>query len=140
MTIEKLIVVSGKPGIFKIENQSKTGLIVESLMDKKKFPILNIHNVSGLNDIAIYTYEDEIPLREVFYSIYKKEDGKKTINHKESKKVLEDFLESVLPNYDRERVYPSNIKKIIQWYNLLVDAGFDFESIPEKEAITEEEE
>jgi len=140
MTIEKLIVVSGKPGIFKIENQSKTGLIVQSLTDDKKFPILNIHNVSGLNDIAIYTYEEEIPLREVFYNIYKKENGKKTINHKESKKVLEDFLESVLPNYDRERVYPSNIKKIVQWYNLLVDAGFDFETIPQKETVSQEEE
>jgi len=139
MTIEKLIVVSGKPGIFKIESQSKTGLIVQSLDNEKKFPILNIHNVSGLNDIAIYTYEDEVPLREVFYNIYKKENGKKTINHKESKKVLEDFLESVLPNYDRERVYPSNIKKIVQWYNLLVDADFDFESIKEK-ATSEEEE
>ncbi len=139
MTIEKLIVVSGKPGIFKIESQSKTGLIVQSLDNEKKFPILNIHNVSGLNDIAIYTYEDEVPLREVFYNIYKKENGKKTINHKESKKVLEDFLESVLPNYDRERVYPSNIKKIVQWYNLLVDADFDFESI-KKKATSEEEE
>jgi hypothetical protein len=140
MTIEKLIVVTGKPGIFKIENQSKNGLIVQSLSDNKKFPILNIHNISGLNDIAIYTYEDEVPLKNVFYNIYKKENGKKTINHKESKKVLEDFLESVLPNYDRERVYPSNIKKIVQWYNLLVDVGFDFETIPEQTKSTEEEE
>jgi hypothetical protein len=140
MTIEKLIVVTGKPGIFKIENQSKNGLIVQSLSDDKKFPILNIHNVSGLSDIAIYTYEDEVPLKNVFYNIYKKENGKKTINHKESKKVLEDFLESVLPNYNRERVYPSNIKKIVQWYNLLVDVGFDFKTIPEKTKSTEEEE
>jgi len=139
MTIEKLIVVSGKPGIFKIESQNKTGLIVQSLNDNKKFPILNIHNVSGLNDIAIYTYKDEVPLREVFYNIYKKENGKKTINHKESKKVLEDFLESVLPNYDRERVYTSNIKKIVQWYNILVNANFDFESIKEKATSNEDE-
>lgn len=139
MTIEKLIVVSGKPGIFKIESQSKNGLIVQALDNNKKFPVLNIHNVSGLNDIAIYTYDDEVPLKEVFYNIYKKENGKKTINHKENKKVLEDFLESVLPNYDRDRVYPSNIKKIVQWYNLLVNANFDFESIKEKTTSEEEE-
>jgi len=139
MTLEKLIVVTGKPGIFKISNQTNAGLLVENLTDNKKFPIHNIHNVSSLNDIAIYTYEEEVPLREIFKTIHKKEAGEKTINHKESKKVLTDFFEEVLPNYDVERVYPSNIKKIVQWYNLLVDSKFDFSTLEQKKVSQEEE-
>ncbi len=138
MTLDKLIVISGKPGIFKINAQSKSGLIVESLKDKKKFPVMNIHNVSSLNDIAVYTYEAEVPLKQVFLNIHKKENGSKTISHKESKNKLTDFFTEVLPNYDTERVYPSNIKKIVQWYNQLVDAKFDFTEI-EKEISQEEE-
>ncbi len=139
MTLEKLIVVSGKPGIFKIANQTKTGLLVESLTDSKKFPIINIHNVSSLNDIAIYTYEKEVPLREIFKTIFTKEAGKETISHKEDKKTLITFFSEVLPDYDEERVYPSNIKKIVQWYNLLVDAKFDFTTLDKKEDAQEEE-
>ncbi len=139
MTLEKLIVVTGKPGIFKINSQTKVGLLVESLTDNKKFPIHNIHNVSSLNDIAIYTDEDEVPLRTIFKTIYDKEKGKKTISHKESKAVLIDFFTEILPNYDVERVYASNIKKIVQWYNLLVDAKFDFSSLEQKESSEEEE-
>ncbi len=138
MTLEKLIVVSGKPGIFKISNQTKAGLLVEDIIANKKFPVNNIQNVSSLNDIAIYTYEEEVPLRTVFKSIFEKESGKKTINHKESKKTLTDFFSEVLPDYDVERVYPSNIKKIVQWYNLLVDAKFDFSTLEQKETDEEE--
>ena len=138
MTLEKLIVVTGRPGIFKIASQGKAGLIVESLTDNKKFPIHNIHNVSSLNDIAIYTDEEEVPLRNIFTSIHKKEDGKTTINHKESKNVLVDFFLEILPNYDTERVYPSNIKKIVQWYNILVDAKFDFAGLDKLDSEEEE--
>ena len=139
MTLAKLIVVTGKPGIFKISSQTKAGLLVESLTDNRRFPIHNIHNVSSLNDIAIYTDEDEVPLRTIFKTIYDKEEGKPTINHKESKKVLTDFFSEILPNYDVERVYPSNIKKIVQWYNMLVAAKFDFSGLEEKENTEEEE-
>ncbi len=138
MTLDELIVISGKPGIFKINAQSKSGLIVESLKDKKKFPVMNIHNVSSLNDIAVYTYEEEVPLKQVFLNIHKKENGAKTISHKENKNKLTDFFTEVLPNYDTERVYPSNIKKVVQWYNQLVDAKFDFTGI-EKQISQEEE-
>ena len=138
MTLEKLIVVTGKPGIFKISNQTKAGLLVETLTGAKKFPIHNIQNVSSLNDIAIYTYEEEVPLRTVFKTIHKKEDGKPTISHKESKDKLTDFFTEILPDYDVERVYPSNIKKIVQWYNLLVDAKFDFSTLDKKETSEEE--
>ena len=138
MTLDKLIVVTGRPGIFEIASQSKTGLIVQSLTDNKKFPIHNIHNVSSLNDIAIYTDEEEVPLRTIFSTIHQREDGKQTINHKESKNVLMTYFTEILPNYDIERVYPSNIKKIVQWYNILVTAKFDFSGL--NKLKTEEEE
>lgn len=138
MTLDKLIVVTGKPGIFEIASKSKSGLIVTSLTDNKKFPIHNIHNVSSLNDIAIYTDEEEVPLRTIFTTIHKKEEGKQSINHKESKNVLTDYFTEILPNYDTERVYPSNIKKIVQWYNILVNAKFDFEGLDK--LVTKEEE
>ncbi len=139
MTLDKLIVVTGRPGIFKIASQGKAGLIVESLENNKKFPIHNIHNVSTLNDIAIFTEEEEeVPLRNVFTTIHKKENGKPTINHKESKTVLTDFFTEILPNYDTERVYLSNIKKVVQWYNILVAAKFDFTGLDKLNSEEEE--
>ncbi len=137
MSLKKIISINGKPGLYKIIAQSKGGIIVESLMDKKRFPVTSVHHVSTLNDIAIYTYEEEVPLKDVFVSMYTKEEGKTAINHKESSKVLNKYFLEVLPDYDEERVYASNIKKVIQWYNLLIDSGFDFSSI--KEDTLEEE-
>ena len=94
-----------------------------------------MHNVSVLNDIAIYTHDDEIPLRNIFKTIAEK--GIQVINHKESNDKLISFFIEVLPNYDEERVYPSNIKKVVQWYNILATAKFDFSQIKED---SEEEE
>ncbi len=135
MKIDKIIAISGKPGLFQIISQSKGGIIVESLQDKKRFPVNSIHNVSTLSDIAIYTDEDEKPLKEVFLDIYKKENGKKSIDHKAGKEDLLSYFSEILPNYDEERVYPSNIKKVIQWYNSLIDSDFDFSSLEENEEV-----
>ena len=139
MSLEKIVAVSGKPGLFKIISQSKGGLIVESLIDNKKIPINAIHNVSVLNDIAIYTYEEEVPLRTVLKTIAEKHANKEAISHKESNANLTSFFSEVLPNYDEERVYTSNIKKVVQWYNLLAKAEFDFSSIKEEKESDEEE-
>lgn len=139
MSLEKIVAVTGKPGLFKIISQSKVGLIVESLIDKKRLPINAMHNVSVLNDIAIYTYEEEVPLRNVIKTIAEKHDNKEAISHKESSANLTSFFSEVLPDYDEERVYTSNIKKIIQWYNLLAKAEFDFSSIQEDSGTDEEE-
>ena len=139
MSLEKIVAVSGKPGLFKIISQSKGGIIVESLVDKKKLPINAMHNVSVLNDIAIYTYEEEVPLRNVLKSIAEKHENKEAISHKESNENLTSFFCEVLPDYDEERVYTSNIKKVIQWYNLLAKAEFDFSSIQEDKESDEEE-
>lgn len=132
MKIDKIIAIGGKPGLYEIKSQTKGGVIVESLQDQKRFPVNSIHNISALSDIAIYTYEEEMPLKEVFFNIYKKENGAKAIDPKSKKEALINYFSEVLPNYDDERVYPSNIKKVLQWYNTLVDAKFDFTALEEE--------
>ena len=139
MGLSKIIAISGKPGLFEIVSQSSKGIIVVSLIDKKKTSITNTQNVSVLNDIAMYTYSEEIPLREIFLNIFEKEEGKETITKKESNKVLLEFLETVLPDFDKDRVYASNVKKLVSWYNMLVRHNFDFETLKEKEQESEEE-
>ena len=136
MKLEKVIAIAGKPGLYEIISQSKSGVIVESLADKKRFPVNSLHNISTLNDIAIYTYEEEVPLKQVFLSIFEKQAGEKSIDPKSSKNDLINYFGEVLPGFDEERVYPSNIKKILSWYNALVGAKFDFASI--KQELEEE--
>lgn len=139
MEFNKIIAVTGKPGLHEILSQTKTGVIVKSIIDGKRFPITATHNVSLLENIAIYTYETEVPLAEVLNNIATKEGGKEAISHKESAAKLTAYFGEVLPGFDEERVYASNIKKVIQWYNILVNANFDFSSLTEV-ASTEEEE
>ena len=131
MTLEKIISVTGKPGLFKIISQAKSSIIVESLIDQKRSPVNTMHNVSVLDNIAIYTYEEEVPLKLIFKAIAEKEEGKECISHKESANKLVAYFKEILPDYDDERVYTSNIKKVLQWYNLLVNSNFDFTTIKE---------
>tara|TARA_B110000211_G_scaffold126522_1_gene145648 strand:- start:5871 stop:6293 length:423 start_codon:yes stop_codon:yes gene_type:complete len=138
MEFNKIISVAGKPGLFHAISQTKSGFIVESLIDKKRFPIPSTNNVSLLENIAIYTYEEEVPLLTVFKSMYEKTEGKEAISHKESGQKLTAYFSEVLPGYDEERVYTSNIKKVIQWYNLLVSSGLDFSIIEATKQNTEE--
>tara|TARA_R110001583_G_scaffold412_2_gene3845 strand:+ start:89308 stop:89727 length:420 start_codon:yes stop_codon:yes gene_type:complete len=138
MELKDIVAINGKPGLYEIKAQSKGGIIVESLIDSKRFPITVTHNISALNEIAIYTYEEEIPLRIILKTIGKKEQGKEAINPKESGKVLTSYFREILPDFDEERVYTSNIKKVLQWYNLLASKGFDFASIKEEEEEIEE--
>jgi hypothetical protein len=135
MEFNKIIAVTGKPGLFEVVTQTKTGVIVASLNDRKRFPITSTQNISMLENIAIYTYEEEILLLKIFKKIFEKEAGKEAISHKESGKKLEAYFSEILPEYDEERVYTSNIKKVIQWYNILVNAGLNFSEI---EATKEE--
>jgi len=120
MSLDKILSISGKPGLYKIITQTRGGFVAESLIDKKKVTV-NVHsNVSVLSEIAIYTLTEELPLRDVFKKIMEKEKGKPTsISHKDSKDILEEYFFEVLPDYDEDRVYASDIKKVVQWYNLL---------------------
>ena len=124
MSLNKILSIAGKPGLFKLLTQTRSGFVAESLLDGKKITVNFKNNVSVLSEIAIYTLEEEVPLREVFEKIKEKEEGGKTaISHKDDKIKLEEYLFEVLPNYDEDRVYASDIKKIIQWYNLLHEHG-----------------
>ena len=138
MELKDVVAINGKPGLYLVKAQSKGGVIVESLIDGKKIPVAISHNLSALNEIAIYTYDKEVPLRLVFKGIAEKENNNAAISHKESEKTLVSYFREVLPNFDEERVYPSNIKKVLQWYNLLASKNFDFASIKEEEEETEE--
>ena len=140
MEFSKIIAVTGKSGLFEILSQTKTGVIVKSIVDGKRFPITATHNVSLLENIAIYTYEEEVPLAKVIKNIADKENNGESISHKEKDSTLISYFGEVLPNFDEERVYASNIKKVIQWYNSLVKAGFDFSTLNEKKAVSSEEE
>lgn len=141
MDLKGIISISGRPGLYKVIGQGKNNIIVESLLDNKKIPAYAKDRISSIEDISIYTYEDDIPLKDVFTSIYKKEEGKETISHKESADKLGKYLEGVLPNYDKERVYPSDIKKIFQWYNMLHKNGLlKMEEEAKEETVIEEAE
>jgi len=121
MSLDTVLAISGKPGLYKMLTRTRTGIVAESLLDKKKIGV-NIHNnISVLSEIAIYTLTEEVPLKEVFKKILEKEDGKSTsVNHKASNLELEEYFFEILPDYDEDRVYASDIKKVIQWYNLLL--------------------
>ena len=140
MEFSKIISVTGKPGLFQVISQSKNAIIAESLTDKKRLAINATQNVSLLENIAIYTYEEDMPLLNVFKAISEKTEGEKALSHKESGNKLTSFFTEVLPNYDDERVYTSNIKKVIQWFNLLIESGFDFSIIEESNATEAEQE
>ncbi|HLT52151.1 MAG TPA: DUF5606 domain-containing protein [Arenibacter sp.] len=122
--MNKILSIAGKPGLFKLVTQTRSGFVAESLLDGKKVTVSFKNNVSVLSEIAIYTLEEEVPLKQVFEKIKEKEAGGKTaVSHKDDKIKLEEYLFEVLPNYDEDRVYASDIKKIIQWYNLLHEHG-----------------
>jgi hypothetical protein len=124
MDISKVISISGMPGLFKVIAQSKGGVIVESLIDKKRFPAFGSSKISTLDDISIYTSGEDKPLKEVLQKIFDKESGAKCPDAKAlDDKGLRAYVESVLPEYDKERVHTSDLKKLLTWYNLLHDSG-----------------
>lgn len=138
MNLQGIISISGKSGLFKVVAQGKNSVIVESISDKKRIPAQTTNRISALEDISVYTYDGDIPLAEVFSSIYKKTEGQETISHKENASKLKDLLLEVVPNYDEERVYVSDIKKIISWYNILQKCG-NLEPVESEEEDTEKE-
>ncbi|MCL6272754.1 DUF5606 domain-containing protein [Muricauda sp. 2012CJ35-5] len=144
MALDKILSIAGKPGLYKLLTQTRSGFVGESLLDGKRVTVGMRNNVSVLSEIAIYTLEEEVPLRDVFSKMLDKENGKKTtISHKAEKIALEEYFFEVLPNYDEDRVYASDIKKIIQWYNILLDnkiTDFTTEKDEEVETPSSEEE
>lgn len=144
MSLEKVLAIAGKPGLYKLIAQTRGGFVAESLLDKKRLSVNVRQNVSVLSEIAIYTLTEEVPLKEVFKSIKNKENGGPTsVKAKDSKDKLEEYFFEVLPEYDEDRVYASDIKKVIQWYNLLQEHNmldFEEDSKAENETVKDEEE
>lgn len=137
--LKKVLSISGKPGLYKLVSQGKNMYIAESLADKKRIPVYTRDKVVSLGDIAIYTEAEEVPLSSVLTKIKEKEAGNKIVyDPKIQPSELRIYFESVLPEFDRERVYPSDIKKIMNWYNILVTAEMtDFEAVEEETSDSE---
>jgi hypothetical protein len=142
MALDKILSIGGRPGLYKLLTQTRSGFVAEALLDGKRISVGLQSNVSVLSEIAIYTLEEEVPLHEVFQKIKEKEKGGKTsVGHKEDKIKLEEYFFEVLPNYDEDRVYASDIKKIIQWYNILHDHGLtEFSDTKDEQVAKDEEE
>lgn len=138
MDLSLIFNVPGKPGLYKLISQGKNSAIMESLIDKKRAPIFGLDKMSSLAEIAIYTEAEEVPLAEVFRAIHRKENGGACPGHKEDAKKVRDYFAAVLPAYDRERVYESNIRKVLQWYNLLQKEGLVDQELSEREKAQQE--
>lgn len=117
--LKGILAISGHSGLFKLVAESKNSIIVESLDTKKRMPVYSSAKVSALEDIAIYTYEGDVPLKDIFKSIWDKEEGGAAIATKSSGNELKAYFEEVVPEFDKDRVYVSDIKKVLQWYNSL---------------------
>lgn len=134
MNIKEILALSGKPGLYKLLSQGKNSIIVEGLDDHKRFPVYAATQISALEEISIYTETDDKPLKEIFQEMIEKLEGKEALSHKSSASELEAFFSTILPDYDRDRVYISDIKKVVQWYNQLLKVGLitaDSEEKPE---------
>ncbi|WP_264559188.1 DUF5606 domain-containing protein [Flavobacterium sp. N2270] len=139
MSIQKILAISGKPGLFELKIQTRTGFVAESLLDGKRITVSMRSNVSLLSEIAVYTYSEEVRLAEVFKAIAVKENDGPTISHKEDDAKLKSYFREVLPEFDEDRVYTSDIKKIINWYNLLQAKGLvSVEALSQEEKPAEE--
>ena len=137
---ETILSISGKPGLFRLLAQGNGNLILETLDEtKKRVPAGNRDRVTSLRDVSMYTLDEDMPLMQVFENMKQKENGAKVAldPRKASKEELFAYLEEVLPNCDTDRIYPSDVKKLIQWYNILVSNGIT-EFVAAEEETTEE--
>ncbi|WP_353169971.1 DUF5606 domain-containing protein [Flavobacterium sp.] len=124
MSFQKILAISGKPGLYELKVQTRSGFVAESLLDGKKITVGLRSNVSLLAEIAVFTYNEEVKLIDIFKSIATKENGEATISHKETDDKLKSYFREILPEYDEDRVYTSDIKKIFNWYNILQPKGY----------------
>lgn len=137
--LKDYLAISGYQGLYKFISQGRNGVIVESMDTKKRMNVPSSAKMSALEDIAIYTEDEEVSLEDVLKKIYKKEEGKKCINHKSDNAELKAYFKEVLPEYDEERVYVSDIKKVLKWYNMLHDLQLlNFEE-EEEEGVKKED-
>lgn len=126
MSLKQILSISGKPGLFKILTGNRTPIVIQDLTTKVKRQLFPKDKVVSLYDISIYTEEGDLPLRTLLTTIFEKQSGKEldAENVAATPESLKSFMEEVLPNYDKERVYPTDIRKVVLWYNMLVKDGF----------------
>ena len=136
--LKDILAISGQPGLFKIVSRGNNNLIVESLITGKRTPAYSSNKIIALEDIAIFSEEGEVPLKKVLKSIADKESNGEALSHKASSNEIKAYFGEVMPDYDKDRVYISDIKKVLQWYNLLQSKELlNFEE--ESEAAEEKE-
>ncbi|WP_396157077.1 DUF5606 domain-containing protein [Flavobacterium sp.] len=124
MNVEKILAIAGKPGLFELKIQTRSGFLAESLSDGKKITVGLRSNVSLLSEISMYTYSEEKPLVDIMRAIAIKEnEGPTSVSHKEDNTKLMAYFQEILPDYDADRVYASDIKKVLNWYNILQAKG-----------------
>lgn len=145
MNLEKILSISGKPGLYELKVQTRSGFVAESMIDGKKITVGLRSNVSLLSEISMYTHNSEKPLVEIMRAIAVKENEGPTISHKEDNDKLLAYFKQVVPDYDEDRVYPSDIKKVLNWYNMIQAKGMVSKEEPKvdnaqevKEQIVEE--
>jgi hypothetical protein len=141
--LQKVLYISGYPGLFTLISQGRNGVIVEAMSDKKRMSAGPSMRVTNLSEVAMFTDTDEIPLKEVLLKIKACQNGEPAIDHKSDATALHKFMETVLPNYDRDRVYTSHIKKLVEWYNILQKndmLDFENDETGDKEDAKEETE
>ena len=137
MNLDKVLAITGKPGLYVLKVQTRSGFVAESLIDGKKITVGLRSNVSLLSEISMYTHGQEKPLAEVMRNIAVKEDNGPAVSHKNDNEVLIAYFKEILPDYDEDRVYPSDIKKVLNWYNLLQAKGLVSKEAPVKAANEE---
>jgi hypothetical protein len=133
MDLSGIISIAGMSGLYKVIAQTKSGLVVESLIDKKRVPAYSTSKVSALEEVSIYSTGDDVPLKDVFQKISDKEKGAAAIDHKSPDAELKKYFKTVFPEYDEARVYVSDIKKVINWYNTLQKEGLLTKKAEKKE-------
>ncbi len=139
MKFSDILTISGQPGLFRYVAQSRNGFIVESLLDGRRMNASGTSRISALSEISMYTEGEDMPLAEIFTKMYAHTEGKQGPSTKENISTLKEFFAAVVPEYDRERVHDSDIKKAVSWFNALVAAGFEkFEIEEAAEEATEE--
>ena len=139
MEFKEILAISGQPGLFRYVAQSRNGFIVESLLDGKRMNASSSSRISALSEISMYTEGEDMPLAEIYTKMYAYTEGKQGPSTKEGIARLKEFFGVVVPDFDRERVHDSDIKKAISWFNMLVEAGMTEFSIEDEEQEAEQE-
>jgi hypothetical protein len=139
MEFKDILAISGQPGLFRYVAQSRNGFIVESLLDGKRMNASASSRISALSEISMYTEGEDMPLAEIFTNMYAYTEGKPGPSVKEGNARLKEFFGVVVPDYDRERVHDSDIKKAISWFNMLVEAGMTEFKLEDEEQEAEQE-